>query len=681
MMLRRIVLIPGLIITLLTGCARNDETGVEESPDLATVGFLLFPNPQLQANGSIQTNTTAYAQAYYTAIDPLNERTTLADWRSKNGFGTGGSGITEFTVVFRDVHDLGYGRRMTVRKNTNNTPADLTDDTLAFMVENYNVTGIPGQTYGSLNLEAAIGRDSRWHVGTNAIEFTPAPNGQTFAKFYNFSSTTGQRQMTANLDGLGQKAMPGICISCHGGRADPLTASGEFPNGGNTRARLQPLNVGTFEFSTMPGHTRADLEANLKTINQLVLCTYLLPQGTAKPTGNAEDDCRPVATSDEWFSQWQSTAGEMVKDWYGGPGMPSPIFSDTYLPAGWVGQETLYNNVVKPYCRTCHILRGTSNQSDVNFMTFAKFQGFADRIKTHVFDRGNMPLAMLVSKRFWNSGGPETLATFLEGQGYTVRSGGTLLRPGRPIADPGPDRTTTVPVTLSGTKSLFASSYFWSIVSTPLGATATLDGTATSSSAQPIFNANLNGNYVLRLVVGNSTQTSTAAQFTLTVATAGSLALPIAPSAIRFSDIRAVLQSSLPGCSGCHNHLSSSQHNGTPPWEPSGFTPPIFYSDYNRGGASATSTTAGDGIYTADNTDDDYWFYLALRGRINFTDIAASPLLRKPTGNHHGGNEPFDFSSTAPCNAPCSGYANLGEYYRAQYQKFVNWILNGAPYN
>ncbi len=40
--------------------------------------FLLFPNPQLQADGTLQMNTPTYQQAYYAAIDPTNARDTLA---------------------------------------------------------------------------------------------------------------------------------------------------------------------------------------------------------------------------------------------------------------------------------------------------------------------------------------------------------------------------------------------------------------------------------------------------------------------------------------------------------------------------------------------------------------------------------------------------------------------------
>jgi hypothetical protein len=279
-------------------------------------------------------------------------------------------------------------------------------------------------------------------------------------------------------------------------------------------------------------------------------------------------------------------------------------------------------------------------------MDYAKFQAYADRIKIHVLDRGNMPLAQLVSNRFWNSSAPDTLATFLQGEGETARDGnGAVLRPGRPIANPGLDRR--VPsgsTTLSASNSLFANTYSWSVVS---GAAVLTN----ANTATPTFTAGPNGAYVLQLVVGNGTATSDPVQLTLTVDNT----FPYTPTAIRFSDIRTAFQATLP-CIACHTETNSS---GAPTWEANAGTPPIFYTDYNRGG---TPGSAADTIYTAASTDDDYWFYLALRGRINLTDPAASPLLRKPTGNHHGGGNQLSTTSH-------------------NYSMFVNWILNGAPYN
>ena len=76
--------------------------------------------------------------------------------------------------------------------------------------------------------------------------------------------------------------------------------------------------------------------------------------------------------------------------------------------------------------------------------------------------------------------------------------------------------------------------------------------------------------------------------------------------------------------------------------------------------------------------DDDPWFWTELRGRINFTDVAASPLLQKPSGHHHGGGYVLDPTQTYAC--ACAPYSNIGTYNAAAYNMFINWILNGAPY-
>jgi hypothetical protein len=120
-------------------------------------------------------------------------------------------------------------------------------------------------------------------------------------------------------------------------------------------------------------------------------------------------------------------------------------------------------------------------------------------------------------------------------------------------------------------------------------------------------------------------------------------ALTPAPSAIRFTDIKAILQQG--ECQGCHNP------NGP-------FHPPINFSNDDRD---------GDGV--AGTATDDAWFYAEVRSRINFEEIAASALLRKPAGFHHRGGLGGGFdTSLAP-----------GQPGRANYDVFLNWALNGAP--
>jgi hypothetical protein len=600
--------------------------------------FLLFPNPQVLPDGSLQTNTPAYAQAYYAAIDPNNTKDTLAKWKAANGFDTGTG--TQVTAVFGDARDLGFGRRMTARQNP--------DGTLAFFVENYLVKTGAAYGFSPIYLEAAIVRDPNSLVYFNAIEFSPGPaGGNSFAKFFTFDAVTGQREATIDLDGRGEKAMPGPCITCHGGRADALTppdASGKprfnlLQNAvsrtrGDTQGQLQPFEVDAFQFSTTPGYTRAEQEPILKTMNRMVLCSYPLPAPSPFP----EDACRRRASSGEW----QGTAAALVKASYGGDGLPNPAYADVNVPASWTaaGQTAVYTTVIAPACRVCHIMRGTGMQSDIDFTTYEKFQPYADRTFANVVNRGNMPLAKLVYDVFHASSGEETLANFLGNQGLAARdASGKPLRPGRPIADPGPDRVLRQGATrLSGTGSLYANTYAWSIVSVPSGSlAATLTD---ANTAQPTFNAASDGTYVLSLVVGNESAQSAPKLMTLVV----NNALTPAPNAIRFSDIKAILQDGQK-CQGCHSPASP-------------LPAPIYFTNEDRD---------GDGV--AGSATDDAWYYAEVRSRINFAEIAASDLLRKPAGFHHRGARVDGFDTSA---AP-------GQPGRAKYDLFLNWALNGAP--
>jgi mono/diheme cytochrome c family protein len=656
---RRLVAVagPALLPLFLAACGGGG-SGQDVSPSDPPIStpsgadaFLLFPNPQEQPDGSLQTNTAAYARAYYAAIDPTNAKDTLAKWKAANGFDTGAG--TQVTAVFGDKRDLGYGRRMTARVNP--------DGTIAFLVENYLVN--PGRGYGfsSLSLDAAVVQDTRWLILVNAIEFSPGPGGTvSFAKFFNFDPATGQRQFDVDLDGRGRKAMPGPCITCHGGRGDALTLPDANGNPqmsvvqnsatrlnnevqrGDVQAHLAPLEVGTFEFSTRAGFTQPEQEPALKTMNALVLCTYPYPAASTLPRGVYADTCRRERRL-AGPSEWQGIAAAIIVNAYGGDRLPRDGFSDTYVPGDWSanGQVPLYQKVVVPSCRGCHILRGTARRGiqpeqpdDIDFDSDAGFRRYADRIKAHVIDRGDMPLAKIVYDTFWSAGsqGPPALADFLQSAGIPVRDAtGAVLQPGRPIADPGPHRTVRQSTTLSAAASRFASTFAWSIVQSPAGATATLTN---ANSAQTRFSTTTNGTYVVQLVASNGTAQSAPARLTLVVDNA----LTPAPEQIRFADIAARMRDA--GCNGCHLPTPGSATAG----------PPVFFAD------------------DAGTLRTDAAFCGEILSRVNFTDIVASPLLRKPSGNHHGGDIVTGFDATL---AP-------GQTGREGYDLFLNWVLNNA---
>ena len=563
-----------------------------------------------------KTNDASYAQAYYATIDPNDERETLAGFQAVNGFGAG-----DTHVIFRDTKDLGYGRDMYFHDNG--------DGTYAFYVNNFAITDLPGVTYGPLNLDAAIAQVERYHIGTNAIEYGPidvdgvpgdddvngdgvADAADYFPRFYNFSpDPPHERRDTVDLDGKGEKAMPVPCIVCHGGRADVLLPDGTFPRSGDTHSRLQPMDVGTFEYADASPWTRAEVEVGLKAINQAVYDSY-------------------AAWETPPLGQWDSSmARELLEGWYGGAGLPD-AFDDDYVPAGWLGDpndgsppagaEDLYREALSTNCRTCHLLRGSVHQGDIDFTSWDKFIGYDDRIEELVFDEGLMPLATLTFDNFHDSGFmAEMLASFLPD--FSRFAGdGSLLLPGRPVANAGPDRSTPLStVDLSGAASLFADSYAWTIISQPVGSAAILLG---ADTALTTLSPTIDGVYVLQLVVASGSVTSEPDTVTVTV----NSAIPD-PRSLRFTTHIAPV---LGDCTACHQ-----------PGGNGAVVPPVFYVDGPNQSA-----------------------YDTVRSLIDFDDPVNSRLLQKPSGQHHnGGVRPgFDLAGN-----------------RANYDLFLNWILEGAP--
>jgi hypothetical protein len=95
-----------------------------------------------------------------------------------------------------------------------------------------------------------------------------------------------------------------------------------------------------------------------------------------------------------------------------------------------------------------------------------------------------------------------------------------------------------------------------------------------------------------------------------------------------------------------------------------------MFTDIDRNGDSLVASGVGE--------TDDVWYYSEVRGRINFADIAASPLLRRPEGLQHGGGLQDGFGDKP--NKISAQKLVPGDPLRASYDLFLNWILNGAPY-
>ncbi len=634
-----------------TGGSSNDisPSSPPVSQPVSSDMFLVFPNPQVPPDtpdlAHAQTLSQDYALAYYEAIDPLNEKDTLDKWKAANGFGSG-TGI-EVSAVFGDIRDLGYGRKMTARR-------DPARKTIAFLVENYLVS--PGGVYGYTpeSLDAALASDTRWRIQYNAIEYSLGPNAQPgdvpFAKFYNFDPVSGQRRLTVDIDGRGQKAMPAVCFSCHGGRADALerNASGKLFFGhplfasanGDAQARLQPFEVGNFDFSKVTGHTRADYEAALKLMNRFVLCSYPVPAGGPN---NCPDE--PVFNHPAKIEEWQGGAANLIRNAYGGDNLPNDTYVDTYIPSSWAnGNPNVYRSVIAKSCRACHMLRDNGRDGDSSgfppnppHVDFDNYQQFVDKYakltRHYLFDLGNMPLAKIVYDNFWQSDGPQLLAQFLEPlTGSIARdASGKPVQPGRPVADPGPLTRTVLPgwVPLRAVQT-FNDAYSWSVIQAPAGVAPQSVPIQDADKPQARFNATV-GIYTVQLVASRAGVQS--APQTVTVVVKDSIPGLLDQNTIGLANIKAIMADN---CISCHSASQLAPNSPEP-------LPPVDFAD-------------------------DVGLYERIRSRINFTDIATSRLLLKPADLvAHGGGLIFD-ASLPP-----------GDQSRANYDNFINWIANGAP--
>lgn len=579
-----------------------------------------------------QINSQQYAEQYYLAVDPDNERTTLDAWKSKNGFDQG----YDVHVIFRDSKDLGYGRDMYARKND--------DGTLAFFVNNFVVSVGEGNpaNYGPLNLYAATDQNFDYHLGSNAIEFSPQdendPSSEKILKFFTFTSKdedqVQHRLNKANLDGRGIKHMPSICLTCHGGNLLPLNADNSFNLLSLKSAKLNQLEVNSFEFLSSGLFSQSEQEPAIKLINQWVRDSY------------AEMGLRDATQVGFWDSSFVEAIANAR---YGGQEFTLDSYQQQTIPVGWQqtsfrpeGVENLYHQVIEPHCISCHSLRGYKAGDDdlvepivingeslklgnaINFSSYEKFVSYSDLIIDYVYRRGVMPLSLRNAELFWQPpySAPALLASFLTGFDV-LNSEGEIQPPGLPVARLELQRLSAFPVRLSAEASYYANNYQWSIISGPIDHDASLDSTQFKITN---LIGSTEGEYVIGLQVTNTRGTSATSMI---VNIEGSRKLA---ADINFvDDIKPLLQTqsfNLRTCQSCHNPAV-------------GITGiPVYYDDSNT------------------------QLYDDVKARVNLKAPLDSLLLQKPTRHQHGGGKRFDLNT------------NLGA---ESYNTILQWIISGAP--
>jgi len=355
---------------------------LREANEPTANAFLAFKN--------FSSPTEATANAYYSAVDPTNERLTLGAWWAKNGFTFDASGVPTNAVrtSYLNFNDLGSGRDMYFLKRA--------DGTVAAYVTNY---GLFNQDHGNADLAA-----NRTMPGaTVAMEYGPVEGqGPTrIVKFFVYAggdfASNAPRAPAADLDGFGPRFVPNLCLNCHGG--DYSNPAAPTPADINMGASFRELDIATYKF---PGGRLVANDAEKTAFRE----QNLIVKGAAGDTIAIQ----PIK--------------DVITGWYPGASIEQ---DNTFTPPGWAGapQQTLYHDVVKPSCRTCHVAFDASpDPGGIGWIAYEQLRlrrEFGILQSIALCNSRTMPHAVITYRNFWLSASPHrpaVLRNFTNGAGW-----------------------------------------------------------------------------------------------------------------------------------------------------------------------------------------------------------------------------------------------------------------------
>jgi len=295
----------------------------------ATSNVLPGPDRFLTYKG---LDTRQSACRYYRAIgaaadcDAQGQPTdtlSFEDWKRARHLAPYTAGNAEVRATYINRIDLNLVRRMVATQSAAND--------VAFYVCNHPGPSAAAPTGSEVDEVIATALADERQIACVAMDWsvTPGTNGdRPYTKFLTFGPD-GRLLLSVNLDGRGEKFMPGACVACHGG----AQYAGRFPALGNPSPNLGsnflPFDTGNYLFSSVLDLTEPAQGAALKRLNELVVATQ-----PAKATA------------------------ALVQGWYASGGTQ---LDKAYVPPAWTvaaGQPPeaaeFYRRVIGTSCRTCH---------------------------------------------------------------------------------------------------------------------------------------------------------------------------------------------------------------------------------------------------------------------------------------------------------------------------------------
>ncbi len=329
---------------------------------------------------------------YYKQIDPRDKRPNLDKFIEVNRFPSG-----EIHAVYANSGDLGFGRDMHCRTTAVNDPLDDEDDEVACYVTNYGSLGTPDIA----DALAAGKRELGSRGATVAMEYSriESPRGspiefddpERVVKFYVYDPTGTKQLYSADLDDLGERPVPQLCMVCHGGTyPSPPPLGNRVPSFGERKdvkfdSQFLPFDLKFFTFAddrVPPRFDKATQQDKFKRLNEEIV-------------KNAPPVASHKAIQDIIDAMYTSGATQneelIVSGWEKTP--PEPLHI----------QEKMYRDVIARACRTCHAANSYEGlRFDKEYDILKRLGGVENRVCFEYV----MPHAKATHDLFWSSVNP-----------------------------------------------------------------------------------------------------------------------------------------------------------------------------------------------------------------------------------------------------------------------------------
>ena len=266
-----------------------------------------YPDPFTGAPPGLKKTAPLTLAAWKAAfgIPAQNPGESLTDYRARTG-----------AVVYYNKNELGLGRELGCGTFDDGVDASGTKLTgISCFVTNYGTAF--RDTHNSLRLAT----EGLLVKNTLCITYRPSLGPGYEVQFYVYNQN-GVRREWAQLDTLGPRPLPQVCMNCHGGSYDEGKHLARF-------ARFLPVDPNVVLWSDEPGLTRDDQEDRIRQVNALAMQSPLTP-----------------------------AQREMLTNLYSGNvNVPGTRSAKQWFPAAWNDTDAhrdLFDQVIKPNCGTCH---------------------------------------------------------------------------------------------------------------------------------------------------------------------------------------------------------------------------------------------------------------------------------------------------------------------------------------